>query len=75
MSDVRKSANGLAPTVKLLIDGKFVESTTKEWLDDVNPATQAILGRVPMATADEVNAAVASATRLILERSIADAQS
>ncbi|WP_034400334.1 CoA-acylating methylmalonate-semialdehyde dehydrogenase [Comamonas testosteroni] len=63
MSDVRKSANGLAPTVKLLIDGKFVESTTKEWLDDVNPATQAILGRVPMATADEVNAAVASAKR------------
>ncbi len=48
-------------TAKLLIDGKFVESVTKEWRDIVNPATQEVIGRVPFATADEVNAAVASA--------------
>ncbi|MGH8079464.1 MAG: aldehyde dehydrogenase family protein, partial [Lysobacter sp.] len=50
-------------TVKLLIDGEFVESRTTQWRDVVNPATQAVLARVPMATADEVDAAVASAAR------------
>jgi malonate-semialdehyde dehydrogenase (acetylating)/methylmalonate-semialdehyde dehydrogenase len=50
-------------TVKLLIDGVFVESQTTEWRDVVNPASQAILARVPFATADEVNAAVAAATQ------------
>lgn len=48
-------------TVKLLINGEFVESKTTQWRDVVNPATQAVLARVPFATADEVNAAVASA--------------
>jgi malonate-semialdehyde dehydrogenase (acetylating)/methylmalonate-semialdehyde dehydrogenase len=48
-------------TAKLLIDGKFVESTTKEWRDIVNPATQEVVGRVPFATKEEVDAAVASA--------------
>ncbi|MFT0212355.1 CoA-acylating methylmalonate-semialdehyde dehydrogenase [Pseudomonas sp. F1_0610] len=49
------------PTVKLLINGEFVESKTKEWRDVVNPATQEVLARVPFATADEIQAAVASA--------------
>jgi malonate-semialdehyde dehydrogenase (acetylating)/methylmalonate-semialdehyde dehydrogenase len=48
-------------TVKLLIGGQFVESTTTEWRDVVNPATQEVLARVPFATAAEVDAAVASA--------------
>ncbi len=51
----------LAPTVKLLIGGKFVESQTTEWRDVVNPATQQVLARVPFATPDEIDAAVASA--------------
>lgn len=50
-------------TVKLLIDGAFVESRSTEWRDVVNPATQAVLARVPFATADEVNAAVAAAAQ------------
>ncbi|WP_047249920.1 CoA-acylating methylmalonate-semialdehyde dehydrogenase [Chromobacterium subtsugae] len=49
------------PSVKLLIGGEFVESRTTEWRDIVNPATQEVLARVPLATADEVNAAVAAA--------------
>ncbi len=49
------------PTVKLLIDGEFVESRSTLWRDIVNPATQEVLARVPFATPDEVNAAVASA--------------
>src|SRR5271163_315776 len=49
------------PTVKLLLDGKFVESRTQEWRDVVNPATQEVLAQVPFATDDEIHAAVASA--------------
>ncbi|TLX56031.1 methylmalonate-semialdehyde dehydrogenase (CoA acylating) [Stutzerimonas nosocomialis] len=51
------------PRVKLLIDGEFVDSTTEQWRDIVNPATQEVLARVPFATADEVEAAVSSAKR------------
>ncbi len=49
------------PTVKLLINGQLVESKTTQWRDVVNPATQEVLARVPFATPDEVNAAVANA--------------
>jgi len=51
------------PTVKLLIAGEFVESRTSQWRDVVNPATQQVLARVPMATAEEVDAAVAAGKR------------
>ncbi|MQP74707.1 CoA-acylating methylmalonate-semialdehyde dehydrogenase [Stenotrophomonas sp. MYb238] len=50
-----------AATVKLLIDGEFVESGSAQWRDVVNPATQDVLARVPFATAGEVDAAVAAA--------------
>ena len=49
------------PTVKLLINGEFVESATSQWRDIVNPATQEVLARVPFATQEEMNAAVAAA--------------
>ncbi|WP_044874519.1 CoA-acylating methylmalonate-semialdehyde dehydrogenase [Pseudomonas sp. LFM046] len=49
------------PSVKLLINGEFVESRTTQWRDIVNPATQEVLARVPFATAEEMDAAVASA--------------
>jgi malonate-semialdehyde dehydrogenase (acetylating) / methylmalonate-semialdehyde dehydrogenase len=48
-------------TVKLLINGKLVESKTKVWKDVVNPATQEVLARVPFATTDEINLAIACA--------------
>jgi malonate-semialdehyde dehydrogenase (acetylating)/methylmalonate-semialdehyde dehydrogenase len=48
-------------SVKLLIDGQFVESTAKAWRDVVNPANQEVLARVPMCGADEVGKAVKSA--------------
>ena len=50
-----------APTVKMLLDGKFVESRTSEWHNVVNPATQQVLAQVPFATDAEINAAIASA--------------
>ncbi|HEY1313487.1 MAG TPA: CoA-acylating methylmalonate-semialdehyde dehydrogenase [Steroidobacteraceae bacterium] len=48
-------------TVKLLLDGKFVESRSAEWHDVVNPATQEVLAQVPFATAEEIEAAINSA--------------
>src|SRR5580700_10257946 len=48
-------------TVKMLLDGKFVESRTSEWHDVINPETQELLAQVPFATDEEINAAIASA--------------
>lgn len=49
------------PSVKLLLDGKFIDSTSGEWHDVVNPATQQVLAQVPFATDAEIEATVASA--------------
>ena len=49
------------PTVKLLINGAFIDSRTEHWSDVVNPATQEVIARVPHATPDEMAQAVASA--------------
>ena len=53
----------MTATVKLLINGEFVESRTQQWRDVINPATQEVLVRVPLATAEEIDAAVASASQ------------
>ncbi|KAK1339352.1 hypothetical protein QTO34_020035 [Cnephaeus nilssonii] len=50
-------------TVKLFIDGKFVESKSDKWIDIHNPATNEVIGRVPQATKAEMDAAVASCKR------------
>ena len=50
------------PKVKLLIGGRFVDSETTKWRDVINPATQEVLARVPFATHQEVNAAIAAAS-------------
>jgi len=49
------------PAVKMLLDGRFIDSQTREWQDVVNPATQEVLAQVPFSTDAEINAAVASA--------------
>jgi len=51
------------PRVPLFIGGQYVQSNTDRWHDVVNPATQEILARVPLATADEVDAAVQAGKR------------
>jgi len=48
-------------TVKLLINGRFVESKSTEWRDVINPATQQVLARVPFATDEEMAEAIAAA--------------
>ena len=59
LADHRQPAK-IIPTVKLLINGEFVESRSTEWRDIVNPATQEVLARVPFATTAEINAAIES---------------
>ncbi len=49
------------PNIPLLINGEFVQSATSQWRDIINPATQQVLARVPLATADELAQAVAAA--------------
>ncbi len=47
--------------IALYIDGQPVPSHSQEWRDVINPATQEVVARVPFATLEEVDRAVASA--------------
>ncbi|QBG37723.1 CoA-acylating methylmalonate-semialdehyde dehydrogenase [Litorilituus sediminis] len=47
--------------VPLIIGGEKVRSKSDKWLDVLNPATQEVVARVPIATPEEVKAAVDSA--------------
>jgi len=47
--------------LKNYIDGEWVKSESAQILDVINPATQKTIGKVPMSTRDEVNAAVKAA--------------
>ncbi|CAO1427363.1 unnamed protein product [Diamesa hyperborea] len=62
---VKRSYNttNVAPTMKMFIDGKFVDSTTSEWIELHDPATNEIVTRVPKCTNDEMNAAVESSKK------------
>jgi malonate-semialdehyde dehydrogenase (acetylating)/methylmalonate-semialdehyde dehydrogenase len=51
----------LQATTKLFINGQFVESKAKEWIDVHNPATNEVVTRVPCTTQDEMESAVAAA--------------
>jgi len=49
------------PQVPLYINGVHVQSTSSQWRDVLNPATQEVVARVPFATKAEVDLAVANA--------------
>lgn len=46
---------------RMLIGGDLVESTGDDWITSVDPATEEVIGRVPNATAEDVNRAVRTA--------------
>lgn len=48
-------------TTKLFINGQFVESSTSDWIDLHNPATNEVITRVPKATQEEMQSAVDTA--------------
>lgn len=54
-------------TLKNYIGGEWVASTSSELLDVHNPATDEVIARVPLSTADEVNRAVAAAKEAFQE--------
>lgn len=56
----RMFSSSTAPTTKLFLDGKFVESKATEWIDLHDPATNEIVTRVPKSTQSEMLAAVES---------------
>ena len=47
--------------VRLLINGKWIDSTSRHTIPNHNPATQEILGEVPLCTSEEVDRAVLAA--------------
>ncbi|CAB3977350.1 methylmalonate-semialdehyde dehydrogenase [acylating], mitochondrial [Paramuricea clavata] len=59
----RLLTNGAVPTTKLLIDGKFIDSKTEDWLPIHNPATNEVISNVPKTTQAEMKAAVDSASK------------
>ncbi|MCO5597329.1 hypothetical protein L7F22_051405 [Adiantum nelumboides] len=58
---VQPSHEELPPRVKLLIGGSFLDSKAEEWIDVINPATQDIVSKVPLTTAQEFETAVEAA--------------
>lgn len=46
---------------QLYIDGAYTDSTGKEWIDVINPATEAVISRTPKATNADVDKAVQAA--------------
>lgn len=59
----RSFASASAPTTKLFLDGKFVESQATEWVDLHDPATNEVVTRIPKSTRSEMEAAVESSKR------------
>jgi acyl-CoA reductase-like NAD-dependent aldehyde dehydrogenase len=45
----------------MLIDGALVSSTSDDWFESINPATEVVNGRAPAAGAEDVDRAVAAA--------------
>lgn len=48
-------------TLKNYVDGEWVESKTKRFLDIHNPATGGVIGKVPLSTKEEVDKAIKAA--------------
>ncbi|XP_030022562.2 probable methylmalonate-semialdehyde dehydrogenase [acylating], mitochondrial [Manduca sexta] len=60
---LRRKYSSAAPATKLYIDGQYVDSKTSNWIELTNPATNEVIGRVPEATKEELNAALEAAKR------------
>ena len=53
--------------VPQLIAGEFTQSSTQEWIDVTNPATQEVIAQVPCATPAEVRTAIDSAKQAFVD--------
>ena len=57
------SSQGGSGEVRMLIDGELVEAASGKRFDNVNPATEEVLGQVADASADDMRRAIAAARR------------
>eukprot|EP01110_Echinostelium_bisporum_P007224 TRINITY_DN2769_c0_g1_i1.p1 TRINITY_DN2769_c0_g1~~TRINITY_DN2769_c0_g1_i1.p1 ORF type:complete len:529 (+),score=266.52 TRINITY_DN2769_c0_g1_i1:30-1616(+) len=57
MFHTSKAAQANVPVTKMFINGKFEESSSKEFFDVYNPATQELVTRTPLCTEEEMRAA------------------
>ena len=55
------AGNKIPAKTQNVIDGKFLDSSTSQWVDVHNPATNDVVTKTPCTTHDEMNAAVESA--------------
>ncbi len=62
MSTIEKELNK-ASVVKNYINGQWVDSTAKETVDIINPATEQVIGKTPLGTAKDVDLAVKTAKK------------
>ncbi len=53
----------IKPRYELFIGGRFVEPRSGKYFDSINPATERILSSIPMANADDVDAAYQAAQK------------
>jgi malonate-semialdehyde dehydrogenase (acetylating)/methylmalonate-semialdehyde dehydrogenase len=67
VGSIRSFSSAKAPTAKLFIGGKFIESKATQFFDVKNPATQEVVCRTPLATADELQLATDSAEHAFKE--------
>src|SRR3972149_2531322 len=51
--------------LKMIIDGKEVESVSRQRTDVINPATEKAIGSVPKGTAEDVDKAVKAARQAV----------
>ena len=57
------AGNKIPAKTQNVIDGKFIDSATTQYVDVHNPATNEVVTQVPCSTLDEMNAAVDSASK------------
>jgi acyl-CoA reductase-like NAD-dependent aldehyde dehydrogenase len=58
-----KPASFSVRDMPMLIDGELVHSESGQWLESTNPATEELLGRVPLGSAKDVERAVTAAEK------------
>lgn len=50
-------------SLKMFIDGKFIENNTGKWIDVLNPSTEEVIARQPDGTVDDVRNAIDAAEK------------
>ena len=58
--------------VRMLIDGELVEAASGKRFDNVNPATEEVLGEVADAAVDDMQRAIAAARRAVRRDRLVD---